>query len=960
MEKSNKKKIGIAVVILLILFLLSFFVAKTITDNSKDKKEDTINNVSDKDNSTSSDNNSTKSQEKDEKEDEQEETFLIKFAYDNGTILQSTFVKKGELPVYSGPTPYIKGYKFIGWNRKIREASEDTTYFAVFRKIETEEEEEEHPYIPPVKYTITVEIEEGQEGNCTVYGGSGTYARGANVDIYANPAGTYATEWDDLNTSNPRKITVTGNKTYIAHFVEGKKLTYLDSSDGTNKTVSIKKDETIKVIFEHGTTCNEDLTMNEDKNANAIYSSKEYDPDWTFKGYVYNNQVSPKTLTAAFVKKVEITTGVNNESWGEAFSSKTDPEQPSNGLAASNVTLKYDKGDEVYIYAKPKDSAHDFVEWNDHNTENPRKITANSNTTYTATFVGDYNYMYLDNIGDNSGSVTMSADDGDEIVYKKTGEQYDLYVTDGHPDGKYYCPVPEFYLDYRIDTYNEGDWNFGFWKSFNSLDNFKTFETVNVDKNQRICFRAAKNKNGKNINTRFCYMFDLPSDGETDTFFRHDSNGYHAVNQLVSAGVFGLTGDTTFGLDGSIMSLLDGKGKADSKTVFINSDKKQDNYFTFGCMFYNEKRLKSISESFVTPETISIACYYSTFRGTGIEKIPENLLPATQLENSCYAYMFDDCDSLTDIPENLLPATYDNNSNQLGLTGRCYWYMFSECDALETVPLGLLPATQLLLYDEKPGDWSDAKWEDYLLRNSNCYRAMFSKCTKLTQAPNLPATVLQPSCYEDMFSRCYSLVTAPYLPATSFQNLCYSKMFCGCTKLVNVSVAFGSFDEAAPKNATTMWLGTANIGTNEEPVNVGPSLNTGTFTWSGESGIASGDGNNIPSGWTKVHADPAPALFMVNPVLPVVDEIDSVVINDEKEVCNYILKVDIIDDNVWYSVYEYNEDTKLYDLVSSDMKTDLVEDHDYGLNYFFSDNEILDINDIVCEDGLSLISIQEA
>ena len=39
-----------------------------------------------------------------------------------------------------------------------------------------------------------------------------------------------------------------------------------------------------------------------------------------------------------------------------------------------------------------------------------------------------------------------------------------------------------------------------------------------------------------------------------------------------------------------------------------------------------------------------------------------------------------------------------------------------------------------------------------------CYRSMFSSCTALTKAPELPATTLAPYCYRDMFSGCTSLI----------------------------------------------------------------------------------------------------------------------------------------------------------------------------------------------------------
>ena len=90
----------------------------------------------------------------------------------------------------------------------------------------------------------------------------------------------------------------------------------------------------------------------------------------------------------------------------------------------------------------------------------------------------------------------------------------------------------------------------------------------------------------------------------------------------------------------------------------------------------------------------------------------------------------------------------------------CYSYMFSGCTNLTAAPE--LPATTLA---------------------SNCYQYMFYGCTSLTQAPTLPATTLMPYCYSYMFYNCTSLTQAPTLPATTLANYCYTSMFTNCTNL---------------------------------------------------------------------------------------------------------------------------------------------------------------------------------
>ena len=62
-----------------------------------------------------------------------------------------------------------------------------------------------------------------------------------------------------------------------------------------------------------------------------------------------------------------------------------------------------------------------------------------------------------------------------------------------------------------------------------------------------------------------------------------------------------------------------------------------------------------------------------------------------------------------------------------------------------------------------------------------CY--LFSKCSVLTSAPQLPATTLASMCYSYMFSGCTSLESAPALPAKTLAYRCYSYMFNGCTSI---------------------------------------------------------------------------------------------------------------------------------------------------------------------------------
>ena len=89
-----------------------------------------------------------------------------------------------------------------------------------------------------------------------------------------------------------------------------------------------------------------------------------------------------------------------------------------------------------------------------------------------------------------------------------------------------------------------------------------------------------------------------------------------------------------------------------------------------------------------------------------------------------------------------------------------FCYLFSGCTALSTAPE--LPAMTLADY---------------------CYFYMFNGCSSLTTAPELPARTLKNRCYCYMFNGCSSLTTAPELSAMTLDVYCYAQMFLSCTSL---------------------------------------------------------------------------------------------------------------------------------------------------------------------------------
>lgn len=141
----------------------------------------------------------------------------------------------------------------------------------------------------------------------------------------------------------------------------------------------------------------------------------------------------------------------------------------------------------------------------------------------------------------------------------------------------------------------------------------------------------------------------------------------------------------------------------------------------------------------------------------------------------------------------------------------CYRGMFSDCTNLLTAPE--LPATTL----------------GYIP-----YKNMFSYCRSLIKAPSiLPATTLGTEAYSHMFSGCSSLEEAPELLAETLQGSCYYAMFSSCSRLKTIRC----HAKVTANNATYIWMQMV--------------ASSGTFYGHSEYGWTSG-GDGIPKGWKFV------------------------------------------------------------------------------------------------------------
>lgn len=139
-----------------------------------------------------------------------------------------------------------------------------------------------------------------------------------------------------------------------------------------------------------------------------------------------------------------------------------------------------------------------------------------------------------------------------------------------------------------------------------------------------------------------------------------------------------------------------------------------------------------------------------------------------------------------------IQSVLDQTMSKTNVASYCYCYMFSNCTSLTQAPE--LPATTLA---------------------DSCYSWMFSNCMSLTQAPELPAKTLAKDCYFYMFEGCKSLTQAPELPATTLADRCYEGMFysIGHDITINANIAAKDYIYAIVEGSSgfPVWVVTINF-----------------------------------------------------------------------------------------------------------------------------------------------------
>ena len=257
-----------------------------------------------------------------------------------------------------------EGYEFLTWDDGVTTAERTVTvveiasYGAIFAAAGA------------TTYTITAVPNDASLGSVT---GGGTYPEGTEVTLTATPkANAIFEKWSDGNTTNPRKVTVTGDANYVANFKA--KMLYTITVESLNPEMG--------TVVGGGT-----FAEGTEVTIQAIPKGGYY-----FNGWNDGNHANPRTITVT-----------GDATYKASFSAQqtqtytlTVTCNPSEGYVEG--TGSYTAGTKVTVKATAW-SGYKFDKWNDGNTTNPREVTVNDNMTLVALFkttgVGEYGETML-------------------------------------------------------------------------------------------------------------------------------------------------------------------------------------------------------------------------------------------------------------------------------------------------------------------------------------------------------------------------------------------------------------------------------------------------------------------------------------------------------------------------------------------------------------------------------------
>ena len=315
-------------------------------------------------------------------------------------------------------------------------------------------------------YTLTVQSSNPAIGTTS---GSGSYNYLTPVNITALPnVGYHFVQWSDGNTTNPRLVSVTANATYTAQFAINSYAVGVTSNNSTMGYVSGSG------TYNHNSTATLTATAyygyhfvqwqdgnTQNPRSVTVTDSAQYTAQFDYNSYLvtalssnvmvgtaigggtynYLSQVAltgvpaphyhftmwndsvednPRTITVTRDTTLTAHFSIDRHTIGVNTANATQ------GTASGSDTVDYNTA--VWITATPNYGYH-FVQWQDGNSSNPRRVVVSQDTVFTASFAP------------NQYTATCSANDNTRGTVTSAGGSYN-YLTSltftAVPDANYH------------------------------------------------------------------------------------------------------------------------------------------------------------------------------------------------------------------------------------------------------------------------------------------------------------------------------------------------------------------------------------------------------------------------------------------------------------------------------------------------------------------------------------------
>ncbi len=252
------------------------------------------------------------------------------------------------------------------------------------------------------------------------------------------------------------------------------------------------------------------------------------------------------------------------------------------------------------------------------------------------------------------------------LVTRSNGDAYEKTSNAHMQAGKFYQPTfttsfAASAIPLTFEAINSGTISFTNWASGS------VYYSIGGGERVEIAAGATGTTPTLTAGQKVCFYGDnsMYSDGRTHNHFSFSGNCY---------------------IYGNIMSLISSTSFADLTVLTGNSGRNFENLFRYCTRLKNHPTKKLV----LPATTLQQLCYASLFEGcSGLTEAPD--LPATTVPYGCYWSMFQGCSNLTKAPD--LPATT--------LAKYSYRFMFSGCGNLNSVKC---LATDLSASD-CTGDW---------------------------------------------------------------------------------------------------------------------------------------------------------------------------------------------------------------------------------------------------------------